>query len=515
MPESREASLGVKSARPLFHGARWASLWVVFNQVSKLIRGLVVPRLLDPATYGLWTSLGVLLGYAQYADLGVNEQLAKRLPYRLGKGGEASFQELARQGTGWGLVTSSVTAVALLAWSFLYSGPAPEFYRVALRLLALGAIAQKLRFTGSTLLGSRFMFREAAIGGMLLDGVGLVLAIVFLVQWGVLGLVLAFLVTEFAVAAYSFGQIGFPRPSFAPSRTIPMLREGFVLLAVVVTEQALMTADQVFLISFFPREEYGVYALGLFLTTALLSASGIFLSVTQPKVMHLAGEGKFDEARTVVRTSLMLYLVILSAVVGGAVLGTDLMVSYYLTKYQAGLQVFVLMPVLALARGPVILLRPLFLARNQERRLIVIEVCGLVLTIMLDLLVVAYHPTPVLVAAASICGYGLVVILLARDMRRSAVEMERQGNRFIVVIAVASIVGAIGLYAFYSSRVPQGISVLRYLAEGSAACAAYTLWMGLFIWGGRRHWQEAWRVFRRGSAGASLPVGQAVEPVQA
>ncbi len=512
MPGSPEKGSGVPSERPLLHGARWATLWIGFNQITKVLRGLVIPKILEPSLYGLWTSLGVVLGYAQYADLGINEQMGKRLPFRLAKEGEAGFRDLASQGTGWGLVTSGFVAAALLAWSFLYTGPAPEFYRVALRLLALAVVAQKLRVMGSTLLSSRFMFRQTCIGGMLVDGVGLVLAVAFLIWWGVLGLVWAFLATEFLVAAYFFAQVGFPLPRFCPRTTWPMVAEGFVLLVVILTEQGLMTVDQLYLISFFPREQYGTYALGLFLTGALLSASGIFLTVTKPKVMHLAGEGKLDEARTVVRTSLLLYLVILAASVGAAVFAMDLTVSYYLTKYQAGLRVFVLMPVLALVRGPVILLRPLFLARNQERRLIGIEISGLVLAVALDAAVVAWHPSLTLVALASILGYGVVALVMAWDVHALSGASESGINYFTLAVTLASTVGVVALFLFYGARSSSGARVLRYITDSALACGAYTAWIGLFVWTGRRHCREAWRIFRRGSGGELTPALLPVEP---
>ena len=188
----------------LASGAWWASLWVVFNQVVKVVRGLVIPKLLEPATYGLWTSLGVVLGYARYGDLGVNEQMAKRLPYRLGKDGETGYQELASQGTGWGLFTASIVAIGLFLWSFAYQGPALDFYRTALRVLALIVIAQKLRFIGGTFLRSRQDFRHLAIGAMLVDGLGLVSAITLLLLFGLIGLVWSLLLTELVVAAYCF-----------------------------------------------------------------------------------------------------------------------------------------------------------------------------------------------------------------------------------------------------------------------------------------------------------------------
>ena len=488
------------SERPLLHGARWSALWIIFNQITKVVRGLVIPRLLEPSLYGMWASLSLVLGYAQYADLGVNQQMGKRLPYRLGQEGEAGFRDLAQQGTGWGLMTSGLAAVVLFLWSFWYSGPNPGFYKVALGLVGLSVIAQKLRVMGSTLLGSRFLFRQAAIGGMLVDGVGLVLAVLFLLQWGVMGLVWAFLATEFLVAAYYFSRIGFPLPTFVPAQTLPMVSEGFLLLAVTLIEQALMTVDQVYLVSFFPREQYGIYALGLFLTSALLSASGVFLTVTQPKVMHLAGEGKLDEARTVVRASLLLYLVILALLVGMAVFGMDLAVSYYLPKYQAGLHVFVLMPLMALVRGPVILLRPLFLARNQEKFLIAIELVGLGAAAVLDTLVVIYRPSLILIAMASILGYGLVAACMAWSVHAFSRVSEAGSNRFTLFLSMSSMAGVAGLFAFYGARSSASVGIAHYVGEGFLAGTVYTTWVGLFVWAGRRHWQQAWRIFRHGSA---------------
>jgi O-antigen/teichoic acid export membrane protein len=483
------------SSQSLSFGAKWSTLLVVFSQVVRVLRGLIIPKLLEPAIYGLWTSLGVVLGYAQYADLGVEEQMAKRLPYRLSKDGETGYWQLARQGSGWGLVTALVVATALFAWSYLYQGPMPGFYCPALKLLAMIVVAQKFRLLGATFLRSRQMFRPLCIGGMLVEGLGLVLALGFLLWMGVLGLVWAYLLTEIIVLFYYFSRIGMLLPAFKLGKMWSLVVEGVFLLGVVFSEQVLMTLDQVFLLQFFSHEQYGIYVLGLFLTSALLIASGIFLTITQPRVMQLVGAGMEKEAYKVVDTSLSLYVVFLAMVIGGAVLIMDLVVNFYLTKYQPGMVVFVIMPALALVRGPVILLRPFFLARNQERRVIVMQISGLLVATLLDVLVVRQNTKDMVqIALASVVGYGVVAGAMAWDFERSSGDRSLRKYGIILI----ALIGTAGLFLFYANRLSVH-GVWNYVQGSLLAVILYTLWVGLFVWMGRAHWLKVWRHFRQGT----------------
>lgn len=498
----------VVERRSLAWGTQWASLWVIFNQAVKVVRGLIIPKLLEPATYGLWSSLSVIVGYAQYGDLGVNEQMAKRLPYWLGKDGEAGYQELATQGTGWGLVTASIVAIGLFLWSFVYQGPAPEFYRTALKLLAFIVIAQKFRYLGGTLLRAREEFRPLAIGGILVDGVGLVLAIMLLLAFGVMGLVWAFLATEVIVGIYYFSRTHLPRPRLALRSVLPLVTEGILLLGVAFSEQLMMTVDQLFLLRFFPREQYGIYALGLFVTTALLVASGIFLTVTQPRVMELSATGREAEAWRVVDSSLTLYLVFLALAIGLIVPAMDFMVNYYLPKYAPGMLAFVLMPGLAIVRGPVILLRPYFLSRNEERKVIGFQIAGLALAVTLDSLVVINHGGLPEIAMASILGYSLVTVAMATHFERDFAQV----NKAKYCLLLSSMLGVFGLYFFYFIRQPD-VGRAQYAMEGMKAAGVYLIAIGLVVFTFRGQWFKAIHVFQSPTQGRQ-PVSSAIEPVK-
>ena len=67
--------------RSIKSGIKWASASVVGTIISKILRGLLIPKLLDPTSYGTFASVGVVLRYLRFADLGVHASFIKQWPY--------------------------------------------------------------------------------------------------------------------------------------------------------------------------------------------------------------------------------------------------------------------------------------------------------------------------------------------------------------------------------------------------------------------------------------------------
>src|ERR1035437_5831830 len=82
---SSATSRDIQRRRSLAWGMKWSSIYVGWSFFTRLIRGLVIPRIMAPAQYGLFASLSVLLNFSQYSDLGMRLSMAKRLPYTLAK----------------------------------------------------------------------------------------------------------------------------------------------------------------------------------------------------------------------------------------------------------------------------------------------------------------------------------------------------------------------------------------------------------------------------------------------
>lgn len=492
MTELQSAATRSAANRSLGWGMRWAGLWVVASQILRVVRGLIVPKLLDPAHYGLFTSLSVLLGYAQYADLGVYDQLGKRLPQRLAQEGEAGFRQFARLGATWELFTMLLVGGSVLIYSVVYAGPDQDFYRPAFRIIALVIVTQNLRTLVAAMIRARSDFKHLAIGSMALDIVGLMAGVALLLLFGVIGLVWGLLCAEIVALTYFVRVAGFPGFTRSLRGLRVMVQEGGLLLAVALIEQTLMTTDQIFLLAFFPREQYGIYALGLFATSALLAGSGIFLTVIQPRVMALHARDQIQEAMDTVNASLTLYLLGLAVVVGALILVIDLMVYFYIPKYSAGMAAFTLMPLLALARAPVILLRPYFIARNREKFVIGCQLTGLLVAVGLDLLVVAGGGGLPQIALASVTGYMGVTALFVVNFERHSAHMDLAKYGLMAMCAL----GILGLFRFYALR-PGGVETSGYVRDSLLAALAYSLWISAALGLGRRRWRAVWTLFRQ------------------
>lgn len=481
-------------------GTSWTGVLILVQFVVKIVRGLVIPRVLAPANYGLWNSLGLVLGYAHYADLGMQQQLNKRLPYQYGKEGSAGYWNLASRGTSWTICVTLAIAIALLVVSFFYQGDDAWFYQKAFRLLALAIVVQNAHALLTVLLGTLEEFRIVAISSNITEVFGLVAAVVGVLTIGVLGLVWAFLLAELVGALYcmpSLWRLGLPSLRWKLRGITVMIREGLVLLGVALLEQMMMTVDQLFILRFFPKQEFGIYSLGLFLVSVLISIAAIFLA-SQPRILELWGAGQKEQSRQINEASVALYVLASALCVAFFLPLTDFMVHFYLPKYTSGITVFVLMPAIAIARGPVILLRSHFLVHNRERRLIAFQACGLLSTAILDGLIIWQHWDMIWIVAASTAGYSLTGALMFFDFEREGHTM----GRAKYAVLLASLAGVVAVSVFYQLRASVSSDVLRYIAETLGAALAYLLLIVTVMAVTWRSWLRSLRFY---AGGAKIP----------
>jgi O-antigen/teichoic acid export membrane protein len=195
-----------------------------------------------------------------------------------------------------------------------------------------------------------------------------------------------------------------------------------------------------------------------------------------------------------IETNLALFVLAAALGVAFFIPVTDFMVVFYLKKYAVGLAVFMLMPVIALVRGPVILLRPYFLARNREWRLILFQVSGLILAAVLDGLIIWRGWGIAYIVMASAAGYFLTGMLMFIDFERERQSIKRAKYAMLWV----GLVGVIGIYLFYQNRATQAGS-LPYVAETLAVALAYLVLITGTFWIFRRSWITDVRLFMGGS----------------
>lgn len=84
-----------------------------------MVGGVLLGRLVAPATLGLYNGIGLALGYAPFLQLGILNGLNRELPYYVGKGDRQRVEELAAAAQAWALIVGGMVGLALLgvaAW---------------------------------------------------------------------------------------------------------------------------------------------------------------------------------------------------------------------------------------------------------------------------------------------------------------------------------------------------------------------------------------------------------------
>src|SRR5271157_3785644 len=86
------------------------------NFVSMLLRmvgGVLQAKCVLPAVLGMYNSIGLVLGYAPFLQLGILNGINRELPYFIGKGDRQRVNELAAAAQAWALAVGGIVGIAL------------------------------------------------------------------------------------------------------------------------------------------------------------------------------------------------------------------------------------------------------------------------------------------------------------------------------------------------------------------------------------------------------------------
>jgi O-antigen/teichoic acid export membrane protein len=95
----------------------------LFSTLLLVAGGLLIGRLVEPATLGRFNGISLALAYASLLGLGVTSGLSRELPYFIGKGDRARAEQLAATAQAWTLIVGSLLSLALLVvgiWFFVH-----------------------------------------------------------------------------------------------------------------------------------------------------------------------------------------------------------------------------------------------------------------------------------------------------------------------------------------------------------------------------------------------------------
>jgi len=435
--------------RRLAWGLKWSSASIIWQLVIKVVRGLIIPKLLIPTEYGLFASLGIILAYLKYLDLGISYQLSKELPFHIGRNDRSLYLASLKQGGAWTIFSSLLGGLGIFIYSFLHKRTEfTWFYLPALQILALVFFFSQLRNLLGNVFNAKESFAIGAIGSIIVDSTSFVFAIILLLFLGVIGLVWSLFIAELAGVIYYYYKLGVTPFTFKIKGLFQRLKSSSLQLAIAVGATLLMTIDQLFVLKFYPRQEYGIYALGLFFSTFLVAISGIFLGIIQPRVMFLRGKESPLEIYSTFEHCITAYF--LTTVIFLAFLfpGIGFLIHFYLPKYEAGLPVYALQTGIAFSMGLVILFRPFYLTQDREKHLICYQTLTIALAILLDSIIILKKGSMFQISAVSIISFILLGAFMCWEFESSYSKFIYKSKHYLTKYCCL-LVGVMGAAIFH------------------------------------------------------------------
>lgn len=262
-----------------------------------LARGLLLARLLGPASLGVYATVGIVIAYAAYADLGMGRVQSREIPLALGAGQTQKAEEWRWYGlvssTGCALLATAGLAVyVVVRWDSLQ----PDM-RFGLLTACLVLVTSALTAEQQVILRAQQHFGRlnglliiTAVLSLLAGLVGALLA-------GVRGVFLGQVVAFACSAGVSVVWGGLPRPMPIRTRFLwRLLKTGVPYAVISLIGYNLINIDQIMAVTLLGADALGVYMPVLYAGSALALFPNALVVATGSRLINRFGQVSTMEA---------------------------------------------------------------------------------------------------------------------------------------------------------------------------------------------------------------------------
>lgn len=327
----------------IFKDAFLLNLATMVGQVFKILQGFLILKFLDPAAYGIWLSLEIIIKYSAYNHLGLEYGLNNRLPHYAGKEKGELVQEMKDTSYFTWTVLAGLFTIAILIYSFAGS-TAFSIYKWGLVVIALLILSeQQITFLSRLMTAGKKDFSTFSRLQVIKTIITFCLIVPLAYFFNVGGLMAGTLLTSIIMAVIWWKNADF---RFRKRTTKTALKElfevGFPILLTALGGLLIETVDRLLILNWLGAEQlgyYGVTVLGGSFMYGFLAQAGTTM------IPHIIEDLSRDEDNFL---NLKKYLIKPTFIFASAsvlmilalVFVIPVIVTYWVPKYLPGLPAF-------------------------------------------------------------------------------------------------------------------------------------------------------------------------------
>jgi O-antigen/teichoic acid export membrane protein len=313
--------------------------------ISKFVgafTSFLIPKILDPANYGIWVTLLLIVSYAPIIAFGTVEALMRQYPYFIGKGELTKAKEI--ESSVFSSIILSALLLILAGFSFLYflKIESIEKFLPQIRMMILASAMGLF----SAFFSHRFAAHQSFKAFGIIDSTRAVLTLLIVVScswfWGLKGTVYGFAITEFIMcfltAILSFRICGGVGVNFNRDLIWNAIRIGLPISLVwwvITLESSVDRAVSSWLLG---KNSTGYYGLGLSIVTIIILIPRAINRVFFPKINEGIGKNlDFKALSSLVIQPGRIFSIFLPIIVSTLILIVPLIYQFIFPKYLKGL----------------------------------------------------------------------------------------------------------------------------------------------------------------------------------
>ena len=307
--------------------------------VVQTVRGLIVPKILEPTQFGIWRSLQIIATFARMGHLGTVSALRREVPYYTGLQRSDKVNEVKNVAFTTHFCATVLLGIGLFVYTFWIEDP---LIRMALRLFIFYILFEEVRLFLDTYLTGKKEFVFLAKVNFLHVVLGAVFAITGAVLYELKGLIVASIASIAAIVFLKLRKIAFSiriKWNFPTFRHL--LKIGSPLLVTGLLNDLLYNVDRMMIIKFLGMTHMGYYGLAITFTTIANQIAGTFARVLSPRLVERYSQThEISSLRGFVLQPMLIISCITPFLLGGLYYFGEIVLQTFLSAYLPGLPAF-------------------------------------------------------------------------------------------------------------------------------------------------------------------------------
>jgi len=350
-----------------------------------ILTGLVIAKVLGPASFGVYSALMLIVTYSKYSHLGLLFAMTKKVPFYNGKKKYKEAKEVKNITFSGSLIIILFISLALIIGSFFIKNLDTHTIN-SIRIIAIIIILQQLLFFYQNHLRVEKKFLMVGKTLLVYSIIYFIFIIVLIIKFKLEGVFFALLIAYISVLFYIFKKEKFKfKITIMPKKALQLMKFGFPLLTMGIMTIFLTSIDKLMIIKFMDKIQLGYYSIAVTIAGIIFFVPHSISYIMFPRFLEIYGkrEDKLYLKNYLFQPTLIIsYL--LPIAMGLVFITAPVAIYYILPKYIQGITSAKILICAIFFMSIIVVANNFLITLNKERKILLIQAISIMLAITLN-----------------------------------------------------------------------------------------------------------------------------------